>query len=99
MTMAYPEGYATYTHFVTYKQVKMKKNIILLIMLWSCNNSELRNNDEAKTEIDRMPLTDCYFEIREDESGNIDTTRHIYEKRDKDDKLRYKLLKSILDGK
>ncbi len=77
----------------------MKKALIILIALCSCNSTEVLDNSIERLEIDKLKYTDCYIEIRKENSSNkFDTVRHISHKNDSLGNLRYKMLQYEIDS-
>ena len=77
----------------------MKKALVILIALCSCNSNELLDNNIVRFEIDKLKYTDCYIEIRkENNSIKFDTVRHISQKIDSLGILRYEVIQYEVDS-
>jgi hypothetical protein len=77
----------------------MKKALIILIVLCSCNSVELLDNSIEKLEIDKLKYTDCYIEIRNEQgTSKFDTVRSIRQKIDSFGNLRYEVLQYEIDS-
>lgn len=77
----------------------MKKALIILIAICSCNSNEFLDNSIERLEIDKLKYTDCYIEIRKENSSNkFDTIRHVRQKIDSLGNLRYELNQYEVDN-